>query len=244
MFRILLFMSLTILLSSCASYFVRKSCEKQNWYQVGFDAAMRGDRIANDPLVNQCRTAEAEMSEQQLDTGWKAGTSRYCQPDAVFHAGKSGELFNTDFCEASQLDRLRKKHADGILAYCQNGKAAGLSGKKYKNVCPANAEKTFLPDYRLGRKKYLETMVGNVEIKRRDLSVELDKLDYEKRIADGRLSVLPAPRVGDKDPYEEERRRLDSRSRTLSNEISQKNALKTQYEKELDEYRKEMATLN
>ena len=42
----------TLLLSSCASYFVRKDCEKKNWYQVGYDAALRGDRISNDETVN------------------------------------------------------------------------------------------------------------------------------------------------------------------------------------------------
>ena len=244
MFRTLFFASLITLLSSCASYFVRKDCEKQNWYQVGFDAAMRGDRIANDSIVSQCRKAGAEMSEPQLDLGWKAGSSRYCQPDAVFLTGKNGDLFNTEFCEAGQLDRLRKKHADGILAYCKNGAAAGLGGKKYKNVCSADTEKTFLPDYRAGRKKYLSSLVANVEKKRRDVSIEIDKLEYEKRIADNRMSVLPATRVGDKDPYEEERRRLDVRSRTLSNEISQKKSTKAQFEKELDEYAKEIATLN
>ena len=86
-----------LVLSSCSSYMIRKECEKLNWYQVGFDAAMRGDRISNDDSVSRCRKADAEMSESQLDVGFKAGMSKYCQPDTVFQTGKNGDLFNTDF---------------------------------------------------------------------------------------------------------------------------------------------------
>ena len=56
--------------SSCANYFMRQQCEKYNWYQLGYDAAMRGERISNDEKVNACRKAEAEISESQLDVGF------------------------------------------------------------------------------------------------------------------------------------------------------------------------------
>ncbi len=233
-----------LVLTSCASYFVRQECEKLNWYQVGYDAAMRGERISNDEMVSKCRKAEAAISDQQLDTGWKAGMSRYCQPDAVYQTGKGGELFNTDFCEQGQLGMLRKKHSDGLNAYCQDGMAAGLSGKKYKNVCAANLEPKFLPKYREGRKRYLDGMISNTESKRREVAAELDKLQYEKRIIDSRMSLLPLAKAGDKDPYDDERRRLNDQSWHLGSNISSKNAAKSQLDKELDEFRKEMATLN
>lgn len=238
----LLFVS--FFMTSCASYFVRQECNKLNWYQVGYDAALKGERISNDERVGKCRKAEAEISEQQLDTGWKAGMSRYCQPDGVFQTGKNGELFNTDFCEPGQLSMLRKKHSDGLNAYCQDGLAAGLSGKKYKNVCSANLEPKFLPKYREGRKKYLDGMIANAETKKRDVAADLDKLQYEKRIIDSRLSLLPVARTGDQDPYSGERSRLSDQSWRLNGDISQKSGMKSALEKELDEYRRELATLN
>lgn len=233
----------TLFLSSCASYFVRKDCEKKNWYQIGYDAALRGDRISNDETVNTCRKAEAEISESQLDVGFKAGMSRYCQPDGVFQTGKNGDLFNTDFCEPGQISMLRKKHEDGLKAYCTDGMTAGLSGKKYKNVCQPQQEKAFLPEYRKGRKKYLQGMIQNVEVKMRDSSAEIDKLSYEKRINDGRLSVLPYVKAGTPDPYQAERQNLNDRSWSLSSQINQLTAQKNKLQVELDTYKQEVVTL-
>jgi hypothetical protein len=239
---------LTVLLSvfvltSCANYFVKKDCEKKNWYQIGYDAALRGDRISNDEAVSVCRKAEAEISESQLDVGFKAGMSRYCQADGVFQTGKSGELFNTDFCEPGQLSMLKQRHADGLKAYCGDGMTAGLSGKKYKNVCQAALEKTFLPEYRKGRKKYLQGMIQNAEAKVRESNIEIDKLSYEKRITDGRLSVLPYVKAGTPDPYQSERNQLNDRAWSLNSQISTLNGKKVKLQTELDSYRQESVTL-
>ncbi|MEZ0390600.1 MAG: DUF2799 domain-containing protein [Pseudobdellovibrionaceae bacterium] len=242
--RAFVVLCLTFLLSSCASYFTRKDCEKMNWYQIGYDAALRGDRISNDETVNKCRKVEAEISESQLDVGFKAGMSRYCQADGVFQTGKNGDLFNTDFCEPGQLSFLRKRHQDGLNSFCTDGMTAGLSGKKYKNVCSPGQEKAFLPEYRKGRKKYLQGMIGNTESKVREANLELDKLSYEKRITDGRLAVLPVVKTGDQDPYANERSRLSSSSSSLSSSIYYKNQEKQKWEKDLDTFKQELVTLD
>ena len=234
----------SLLLISCTSYFVRKDCEKKNWYQIGYDAALRGDRISNDDTVNTCRKVDAEISESQLDVGFKAGMSRYCQPDGVFQTGKNGDLFNTDFCEPGQLSMLRQKHHDGLKAFCTDGMTAGLSGKKYKNVCETNLEKGFLPEYRKGRKKYLQGMIQNTEVKVRDSLVELDRLSFEKRITDNRLSALPYAKAGDQDPYSSERSSLSNRSWSLGSQINQLTVEKTKLQNELDTYKQEVVTLD
>ncbi len=205
---------------------------------------MRGDRVSNDDMVNKCRKAEAEMSESKLDQGFKAGMSRYCQPDTAFQTGKSGELLNMDLCDPGQLGTLRKRHGEGLNAYCRDGLGAGLSGKKYKNVCSADLEKAFMPSYRQGRKKYLSALVQNNESKLRELNVDIDRLSYEKRISDGRASVLPYVKVGDADPYADERRRLNDRTWQLNNELSSKNSVKYKLDKENDEFKKELASLD
>ncbi len=230
-------------LTSCANYFVKKDCEKKNWYQIGYDAALRGDRISNDDQVSVCRKAEADISESQLDVGFKAGMSRYCQADGVFQTGKNGDLFNTDFCEPGQLSMLKHRHQEGLNAYCTDGMSAGLSGKKYKNVCQPNQEKAFLPEYRKGRKKYLAGMIQNTEAKVREQNVEIDKLTYEKRITDGRLSVLPYVKSGQPDPYQSERNQLNDRAWSLNSQISTLNGQKAKLQSELDAYRQESVTL-
>lgn len=230
--------------TSCASYLLKKQCEEINWYQHGQEVAMRGDRVSSDDMVMKCRKVEAEMSESKLDQGYKAGMSKYCQADTAFQTGKGGDTLNVDLCDPGQLGTLKKRHAEGIYAYCKDGFGAGLSGKKYKNVCSADLEKTFMSPYRQGRKKYLSALVQNNDIKLRDLNVEIDRLNYDKRISDGRLSVLPYVKAGDQDPYADERRRLNDRSWQLSSELSQKTSTKDRLDKENDEFRREMASLD
>jgi hypothetical protein len=235
---------LCLVSTSCASYFLKQQCEKINWYQYGQEIAMRGDRVSNDDMVNQCRKAEAEMSESKLDQGFKAGMSKYCQPDTAFQTGKSGENLNMDLCDPGQLGSLKKRHAEGVFAYCKDGLSAGLSGKKYKNICNADLEKTFIPAYRQGRKKYLTSLVQINDSKLRDLNLEIDRLTYEKRISDGRLASIPYVKPGDQDFYANERQNLNDRSWQVSSQLNQKTAVKSQLDRENDEFKKELASLN
>ncbi len=241
--KITAFALLTLFLFSCTSYFVRKECESMNWYQTGYDIALRGDRISNDGKVSQCRKVEAEISESQLDTGFKAGMSRYCMPDTVYQTGKAGELFNTEFCDSSNMGLLQKKHQEGNKAYCSDGYTAGISGKKYKNVCSAELEKIFMPTYRTGRKKFLDGKIQVADARKRELSLDLDKLSYDKRLLDSRRSLLPLIAAGQADPYVSERSQLDSRLRSVESDISNKNYQRSTLDKEISEYQAEALTL-
>jgi hypothetical protein len=229
---------------SCTSYFVRKDCEKLNWYQVGFDAAMRGERIANDAKINQCRKAEADISESQLDLGFKAGMGRYCDFEQVYQIGKLGDNFNTEFCDPGQLSRLKQRHHEGIVVYCQNGTVAGLSGKKYQQVCPENLEKSFLPDYRKARKKYLQGVLVNDQEKLTSVDNELKLLQSEKWMVDGHLSSLPVVPPADNDPYLSHRQQLRDQSWQLSSRINEKSAVKNHLQQSIDQNKQEIVTLD
>ena len=230
--------------SSCANFFIRQECEKYNWYQVGYDAALRGERISNDDKVSRCRKAEAEISESQLDVGFKAGMARYCQPDTAYQTGKQGDTLNMDFCEPNVLGLLRKRHQEGNTAYCKDGLTAGQSGKRYKNVCSAELEKSFMPDYKKGRKKYLDGMVQAKQIRQREINVDMDRLYFEKRLAESRLSVIPQAVSGQKDPYFSERSDLNMRLSSVNSRLSQTQSEKSQIDKEIMDYRAELATLD
>ncbi len=229
---------------SCTSYFVRKDCEKLNWYQVGFDAAMRGERIANDAKINQCRKAEADISESQLDLGFKAGMGRYCDFEQVYQIGKLGDNFNTEFCDPGQLSRLKQRHHEGIVVYCQNGTVEGLSGKKYQQVCPENLEKSFLPDYRKARKKYLQGVLVNDQEKLTSVDNELKLLQSEKWMVDGHLSSLPVVPPADNDPYLSHRQQLRDQSWQLSSRINEKSAVKNHLQQSIDQNKQEIVTLD
>lgn len=244
--KLLLIIGVWGLFTGCTSYLIRKECEKLNWYQVGFDAAMRGERISNDESVSRCRKADADISESQMDVGFKAGMSRYCLPDTVFQTGKNGDLFNSDFCENGQVAILRGRHAKGIQAYCQssNGVNAGMSGRKYKNVCSEDLERNFLPQYKIGRKKYLNGMIRNNESKLNETERDIARLSSQKRSLETQLSLLPYAKTGEGDPYAGRRNDLQNQSWQLGSQLGTKEQQKDQLEKDLDVLKKELVTID
>jgi hypothetical protein len=235
---------LFVLFSGCANFFIRQECQKLNWYQLGYDAALRGDRISNDPQINRCRKAEAEISESQLDVGFKAGMSRYCQPETAYQTGKQGDTLNSDFCDSNIIGLLTQKHKLGNLAYCADGLNAGLSGKKYKNVCTAESEKTFMPAYKQGRKKYLTSLLTVAENSKRENNIEASRFSSEKNILDRRISYMPIVKTGESDPYFSERNSLTSQSSTLGNRLSDLRYKNDLLQKSITEYQTELASLD
>ncbi len=231
-----------LFLSSCTNFFIRQECDKLNWYQLGYDAALRGERISNDQQVNRCRRAEAEISDSQLDVGFKAGMSRYCQPETAYQTGKQGDTLNSDFCETNLIGLLKHKHADGIVAYCKDGLTAGQSGKKYKNVCSADLEKTFTPNYKKGRKTYLE---GLMVVKRNQIAsydIKLNDLRGQQSMANFRLQQHQRA-TNYQDTVSPTYANIQSEISNIRNVIYNTESEKAQAQKIHDEYQAESLTL-
>ncbi len=91
---------------------------------------------------------------------------RYCSPTAAYMTGKGGDLFSRDLSEGPQPNVLIAEHKKGVKDYCAktNGYTAGSSGKKYLNICPKDLEPAFLPEYRRGRKKYVQAMIESANM--------------------------------------------------------------------------------
>lgn len=180
--RLLVVMCLGFFMTSCASYFKRKECEKTNWFQHGQDVAMQGKNLENDNFLRECRKVEAEISEAALDQGFKKGRANYCEPETVFLTGKKGEVFQPDMCDGSNLRLLKQKHAAGVKEYCQpdNGENAGATGKPYLNVCPKELEAKFLTEFKKGRKKYLQAEIITREQKISDMDQEIADINEQK----------------------------------------------------------------
>lgn len=181
-------------LTSCANWLTRQECKKVNWYQHGYDAAMGGRRLSGDPMIDKCRAADFDLPEGELDVGFKSGMSNYCKPEIVYTTGKKGDFFNTDMCDPGQANFLKSRHAEGVKDYCSNGYAAGSSGKAYQNICPANLEKAFMPDYKRGRKAFLSARLGNAERDIKDLDERVQSLERDRTNLSFQRNMLPPAR--------------------------------------------------
>lgn len=179
-------------LVACASYFKRKECEAVNWFEHGKSVALRGEWLAADKLVSECRKVEANIQESQLDQGFKNGMQRYCTPENSYKTGKEGDLFSRDLCDGPELNALLNNYRRGITDYCAktNGQNAGASGKKYQNVCPKELEPAFLVEYRKGRKKYVQAMIASREDELRDIDGKLSNKRHQLSYTQVRLNGL------------------------------------------------------
>lgn len=248
---------------SCASYFVRKDCEKINWFQHGFDVAMSGKRLTGDPAVDRCRQAEFAVPESQLDQGFKAGMSNYCLPDVVLKTGKEGNFFNPDLCDHGQVNMLKAKHAEGVNFYCSKDNAynAGTSGRKYQNICPPNLEPQFMPDYKRGRKKYLSSRVSQTQGEVDSLERGIVELERSRLNLSYRYNLLPQPRqvtervynaatgssteqTRTEDPAAMERNRLNNELNSVNGQIQGKRSQQEKLRSQISEWQKELATLD
>lgn len=182
----------TFALSSCASYWTRKDCEKTNWFDYGQSVAMQGRRLTGDTKIVACNKAEAEIDEVALDRGFKVGMSNYCKPDTVFQTGKKGEFFNVDMCDGEQPRLLQKKHAEGVQAYCAkaNGYPAGSKGTKYNGICPKNLEDAFLVEFNRGRKSFLNTSIVNNENRIDEIEGEIRRLERDRMNVATQMALL------------------------------------------------------
>lgn len=258
--RVMALLCMVVAVAGCASYFKRKECEAKNWYQYGYDLAMKGVRISNDDFVQDCRKAEAEFSEAQLDNGFKAGMSNYCKPEVVFQTGRNGEHINMDLCDPGQGKFLRARHAEGVKAFCspKNGFPVGASGKVYNKICPAEMEKDFFPEYQRGRKKYLQAMVQESQGKASDLDRRVNDKDREMRNLQTQLALIPPPqqvvnrtitpagmveKKETQDPYHERRERIAHSLRSTESGLRDLQSQQQAVREELYKYQRELQTM-
>lgn len=219
----------TLNLVACASYFKRKECESINWFEHGKKVALRGDWLNADQTVTECRKAEADIQESQLDLGFKNGMQKYCSGPQAYLIGKNGDFFSRDLCEGPQINVLIAEHKKGIADYCAktNAFSAGASGKKYLNICPQNLEPAFLPEYRKGRKKYVQAMIETTQADIRQLDSRLSSLRSDVSFNKIRLnqiqneqSLVEAQKNTTPLQASNQRSYLESRLTVLSSEIS------------------------
>lgn len=176
---------------SCASYFKRKECEKTNMYQHGYDVAMSGKRLDADDFVRQCQKVEAKFSFTDLDTGFKAGMSKYCTSDNIYDVGKAGKPFAYEMCDGESASKMRARYTEGLRVFCtpQNAYRFGTSGGVYQNVCPKNGENEWLTEYRKGRKIYLAAVIEEKEKEAHRIDGELATMESRRMLLTHQLNM-------------------------------------------------------
>lgn len=248
--------------SGCASYKLKKECEATNWHQYGHDLAMQGRRVSGDQKVEQCRKVE-RISDSQLDIGFKVGMNTYCKPEIVYSTGRNGDFFNTEMCDAGSISSLKNRHQQGVKEYCavKNGFAAGAKGRAYNNICPAEMEAAFLPEFKRGRKKYLGTMITEnnariLDLERQQMGLEREMLSFSYQ-----LNALPQPqRVEERryneitkqtdvstryeDPFQFQRSQLQGRVSDTQYKINQMKLQQDALKNQTHEFNRELSTMD
>lgn len=191
-FSQLILFSIALQQIGCASYFKRQSCESINWFEHGQKVAMQGQWLNADETVRDCRKADADIGESDLDRGFKSGVAKYCSASNTYKIGKNGDLFSRDICEGPEIQVLLAKHQEGIRDYCakENGFSVGTSGKKYNQICPKDLESGFLEEYRKGRKKYVHALIESKSQEIHRLDSEASQKKHDLSYARGSLSSL------------------------------------------------------
>jgi hypothetical protein len=253
-----------LMLSSCASYFKRQSCESTDWYKHGHQFAMSGQRLDSDPFLKECKQVEAMIDHAAVDKGFKAGMAAYCKEDVAYQKAFEGENYNYDFCESNKFTKLRASFDSGRRKLCSTGGYQfGAKGKKYAGQCSQLGEAAFLKNYNRGRRVYLnnEIRIAQDEIysnnrKIQNLNYEVGRLNNQlMRLGSGNVIVKERKYDEFSNTYREEVRVEKDHSvqheiTSLKNRISSKNAeinslrnKQSSLEERIRSFKRELATL-
>lgn len=173
---------IAVLMSSCASYWTRKDCEKTNWFRHGQTVAVRGERVSADSFVQNCQSVNADIDHEALSRGFTAGLQRDCEPEQAYQTGKNGEFLSNELCDGDDTRLLRAQYEKGVREFCKesNGYPAGATGKRYNKICPKDLEAGFRREFNRGRKAYLASVIAQKESEIADLEREETELESKR----------------------------------------------------------------
>jgi hypothetical protein len=235
------------IISGCASCTLKDQCEKTNWYNYGQDLAMRGQRIEQDNFIQECRKADAEISESKLDVGFKSGMATYCTEETAEKKGKEGATFNYDLCDTTLEKNLKASFNEGLQRFCtpKSGLDFGLAGGSYLKNCPEDSEDAFLDGYKRGRKKFLETEISNIQQDLMQIERDIDKKDYALKHLNLTSRLIPPPPilkpgVQSTDPNKQQRDQLNSQINNENQALRELQDRQRQLKNKLEEYKREL----
>jgi hypothetical protein len=254
---------IAIALVGCAGFQKRKECEKVNWFEHGFQVAMKGKKLASDSLAGDCVKVEALVRFDELDKGFKAGMAKYCIPETAYSMGREGSHFSFENCE-EKLPALRAQHKKGVTDFCRPESAyqAGVKGWEYNNICPKETEDAFLNRYRKGRQVFLNVEIDKLERDAERMEDEARRLERDqtelryqlsylsrnvvirKETSRDRFSKKEKIEIGSAaDEYDSRRNDLEWRIRNLQHDINAKYQKRDEIKNQIGKYRAEAIQL-
>jgi hypothetical protein len=248
--RLLLATAALFALASCTSA-LKKKCQETNWFEHGFAVAMSGKRLNSDSFKDQCYKEGVDVSESEMDRGFKAGMANYCKPESAMATGKQGDPLNLDLCDAQSADILKKNHREGVEFFCrESGFAHGASGREYKQVCPTKLEAAFLKEFRRGRKSYLhnqilgrEQEIAAEDVKARDLHARSRDINGQLRAVQARLAIASMRSYSSPEARQNATSHLENERQNKQWELDRTEREIAQTRKRQDELRAEISKL-
>lgn len=202
---------------SCSSYFIRKGCEKVNWFQHAHDVAMRGQRLEEDARFKECEKAETEINSAEMDRGFKMGMQNYCKLETAFNKGLEGlTYYNYEFCDSNMVPRLKTQYTEGLKKFCtpDYGYTFASQGGVYKQQCAKDIEPSYLAQYNKGRQIFLRNKIASHEAEIKGIDSEISVEQNRASQVTFRISSLPHTRVTTKT------KRYDAATKTYKEETS------------------------
>jgi hypothetical protein len=147
---------------------------------------------------------------------------------------------------APDLDAYQAGRNEGLREYCEpnNGFRVGESGTRYGGPCPADLAPAFNAAYEAGRELYLrEYRVDRANAQLASTRVELEQLE-QQIVSAGYVVASSTSTPEERTHAFLETKQLAERHERLEAEITRLQRDKRRYERELDEYRTQVAYAN
>jgi hypothetical protein len=148
-----------------------------------------------------------------------------------------------DYGIAPDLDAYQAGRAEGLREYCQadNGFRVGSEGARSGGPCPADLAPVFTAAYESGRELYVRTYrVDQANARLASLRVELDRLE-QQIISNGYVVASTTATPEERTHAFVETKQLAERHERIRADIARLEQDKRRYERELEEYRTQVA---
>lgn len=177
----------TILLSGCIGAISKSACENADYYHLGFDEALNGNKAFEiDEYRQICSGFGIPVKSEEYLKGRTAGLSKYCTPKNGYQVGANGHSY-FGICSKQQEEKFVKSYILGLKEYCTpvRGFRDGKSGEKEATSCKEHNYLSYGKEYLLGfkirrlesRKTALEKQINNLD--EEILALRKDERDYE-----------------------------------------------------------------
>lgn len=144
----------TLFLSACAPHLSQQQCAGMNWYQMGVNDGLNGQRRDLSSAIQDCSQFHITVDASAYQRGLMQGFHQYCTYDRGFTIGSQG-AGNPNICPASLSRNFNQGYNAGLHQYCSydRGFSLGVQGAGNPGICPSSIGK-FNQGYTQGLRQF------------------------------------------------------------------------------------------